>query len=98
MADQISIEILAFKFASRTFAYKRLAQRLSRAFSAFASLMREHLDKVIKADQCAQHVDEIVIAANTVTQMIRNIRAVFKSIRKTGLNLNIERCHFGVTD
>ena len=50
MAEQRSIEMLAFNFASRTFAYKRLAQGLSRALSAFSSFMREYLDKVIKAD------------------------------------------------
>ena len=51
MADQRSVELLAFNFASRTFAYRRLAQRLSRALSAFSSFMREYLDAVIKADQ-----------------------------------------------
>ena len=86
MADQRSIEMLAFNFASRTFAYKRLAQGLSRALSAFSSFMREYLDKVIKADQCAQYVDDIGIAANSVTQLIRNIRAVFECIRQAGLN------------
>ena len=50
MADQRPIEILAFNFASRTFAYKRLAQGLSEALSAFSSFMREYFDKVIKAD------------------------------------------------
>ena len=54
LADQRSIEMLAFNLASRTFAYKRLAQGLSRALSAFSNFMREYLDKVIKADQCAQ--------------------------------------------
>ena len=44
MADQRSIEILPFDFASRTFAYRRLAQGLSRALSAFLSFMREYLD------------------------------------------------------
>ena len=82
MADQRSVELLAFNFASRTFAYRRLAQGLSRALSAFSSFMREYLDTVIKADQCAQYVD---------------IRAVFKCIRKAGLKLTIEKCHFGVT-
>ena len=53
MADQRSVEMLAFKFASRTFAYKRLAQGLSRLVSAFSSFMREYLDPVVKSDQCA---------------------------------------------
>ena len=98
MADQRSFEMLAFNFASRTFAYKRLAQGLSRALSAFSSFMREYLDKIIKADQCAQYVDDIGIAANSVTQLIRNIRAVFECIRQAGLKLSIEKCHFGVTE
>ena len=37
MADQRSVELLAFNFASRTCAYRRLAQGLSRALSAFSS-------------------------------------------------------------
>ena len=96
MADQRSVEMLAFNFASRTFAYKRLAQGLSRSVSTFSSFMREYLDPVVKADQCAQYVDDIGIAANNATDLTRNIRAVFKCIRQAGLKLTIEKCHFGV--
>ena len=96
MADQRSVEMLAFIFASRTFAYKRFAQDLSRSVSAFSSFMREYLDPVVKADQCAQYVDDIGIAANNATDLTRNIRAVFKFIRNAGLKLTIEKCHFGV--
>ena len=39
MADQRSIEMLAFNYASRTFAYRRLEQGLSRALSVFSSFM-----------------------------------------------------------
>ena len=96
MADQRSVEMLAFNFASRTFAYKGLAQSLSRSVSAFSSFMREYLDPVVKADQCAQYVDDIGIAANNATDLTRNIRAVFKCNRQSGLKLTIEKCHFGV--
>ena len=95
MADQRSVEMLAFNFASRTFAYKRLAQGSSRSVSAFSSFMREYLDPVVKADQCAQYVDDIGIAANNAMDLTRNIRAVFKCIRQAGLKLTIEKCHFG---
>ena len=71
MADQRSVEMLAFNFASRTFAYRRLAQGLSRSVSAFSSFMREYLDSVVKADQCAQYVDDIGIAANNATDLTR---------------------------
>ena len=96
MADQRSVEMLAFNFASRTFAYKRLAQGLSRSVYAFSSFMREYLDPVVKPDQWAQYVDDIGIAANTATDVTWNIRAVFKCIRPAGMKLTIEKCHFGV--
>ena len=98
MADQQSIELLAFNFASRTFAYRRLAQGLNRSLSAFSSVIREYLDPVIKADQCAQYVDDIGIAANTTEHLIKNLRAVFQCIRKAGLQLSMNKCHFGVQD
>ena len=98
MADQRSIEMLAFNFASRTFAYRRLAQGLSRALSAFSSFMREYIDKVIKADQCAQYVDDIGLAANDAEQLIKNLRSTFQSIRHAGLRLTMHKCHFGATE
>ena len=98
MADQRSIEMLAFNFASRTIAYRRLAQGLSRALSAFSSFMREYLDRVIKADQCAQYVNDIGIAANNVEHLIKNLRATFECIREAGLKLTMHKCHFGATE
>ena len=96
MADQRWVAMLAFNFARRTFAYKRLAKGLSRSVSAFSSFMREYLDPVVKADQCAQYADDIGIAANNASDHTRNIRAVFKCIRQAGLKLTIEKCNFGV--
>ena len=58
--------------------------------------MREYLDPVVKADQCAQYVDDIGIAANNATDLTRNIRAVFQCIRNAGLKLTIKKCRFGV--
>ena len=98
MADQRSIEMLAFNFASRTFAYRRLAQGLSRSLSAFSSFLREYLDKVIKADQCAQYVDDIGIAANDVDHLMTNLRATFKCIQEAGLKLTMHKCHFGAKE
>ena len=96
MADYQSIQMLAFNFASRTFAYRRLAQGLSRSLSAFSSFMREYLDRAIKVDQCAQYADDIGIAANDAKQFCANIRTVFDCIRNAGLKLTMSKCHFGV--
>ena len=81
MADQRSVERLAFNFASRNFAFKRLAQGLSRPVSAFSSFMLEHLDPVVKGDQCAQYLEDIGIAANKATDPIRNLRTVSTRVR-----------------
>ena len=98
MADQLSMEMLAFNCASRTFAYRRLAQGLSRSLSAFSSFMREYLDKVTKEDQCAQYVDDIGIAANDADHLIANLRATFKCIQEAGLKLTMHKCHFGAKE
>ena len=66
MADQRIVEMLAFNFAIGTFAYRRLAQGLRRSLSAFSSFISEYLDPFIKAEQCAQYVDDIGIAANSL--------------------------------
>ena len=49
MADQLSVEMHAFNFASRSFAYRTLSQGLSRFLSAFSSFMRKYFDPVVKA-------------------------------------------------
>ena len=98
MADQQSIELLPFNFANRTFAYRRLAEGLSRPLCAFSSFIRKYLDPVIKADHCAQYVDNISIAATSLEQLIKNLRAVFQCLRKAGLTLSMAKCHFGVQE
>ena len=60
--------------------------------------MREYLDKVIKADQCAQYVDDIGIAANDADHLITNLRATFKCIQEAGLKLTMHKCHFGAKE
>ena len=76
---------------------KKLAQGLSRTVSAFSSFLREYLDPVVKADQCAQYVDDIGIAATSATDLTRNIWAVVRCIRQAELELTIAKCHFGVS-
>ena len=58
--------------------------------------MRDYLDPVVKADQCAQYLNDTGIAANNASGLTWNIRVVFKCISEAGLKLPIEKCHFGV--
>ena len=98
MTNQRSMKMMAFNFASRTAAYTRLAQGLSRALSAFSSYIREYLDNVIKAEQCAQYVDDIDIGANGADHLIANLRVTFKCIQEAGLKLTMHKCHFWATE
>ena len=45
-----------------------MEQGLSSCLSAFVSFIREYLDPVIKANQCAQNVDDFDIAANALNK------------------------------
>ena len=90
--------MLAFNFASRTFAYERFAQGLSKSVFDFSSFMREYLDPVFKADQCAQKVYGNGIAVMKATDLTRNLWAVFKCNRLAGSKLTIEKCHFRVRE
>ena len=58
--------------------------------------MREYLDRANKADQCAQNVDDIGIAANDTKHLCTNFKTVFECIRNAGLKLSMSNCHFGV--
>ena len=95
MADEQSIQLLAFNFGSRTFAYLHLAQGLNRSLSAFNSTIREYLDALVKADKCAHYVDDIGVAAHNVDELVANIEAVFQQIQKAGLKLSMSKCAFG---
>ena len=90
--------MLAFSFASRTFAYRRLAHNLSRSMSAFSSFMRKYLDTVIIADHCTQYIDEMGITTKSPAQLITNLRATFKCIQNAVLKLFSAKCQFGTKE
>ena len=58
-------------------------------------MIREFLDTVVKADRCAQYVDDIGIAAHTVDELVTNIEMVFQQFLKAGLKLTMSKCAFG---
>ena len=58
--------------------------------------MREYLDPVVSAGQCAEYVDDNGIAVNNAMELNRSIRALFKCNRQVGLKLKIENWYFGV--
>ena len=95
MADQQLIQLLSKNFGSRTFAYKRLVQGLNRLLSTFTSFAREYRESVVKADRCAQNVDDIGVANDTTDELIQRIQLVFQCINKAGLKMSMDKCSFG---
>ena len=70
MADDLSVQLLAFNFGSRTYAYKCLAQGLSKSVTGFSSFIRHYLDPCLAADLCTQFMDDIGSALNNFDELI----------------------------
>ena len=98
LADAQSVQLLSFNFFSRTFAFTRLAQGLSRSVSAFSYFMRLYLDACIAEDKCFQYVDDLGTAAHTFEELLDNLRRIFECIRKSGLKLTVHKCEFGLSE
>ena len=60
-ADDLSVQLLAFNFASRTFAYNCLAQDLRNSFMGHSSFGQRYLDPCLAANVCSQFMDDIPV-------------------------------------
>ena len=94
MADELSIQLLAFNFGARTYAFSGLAQGLSRAPTAFCSFVRQHLDPCIAEDIC--YMDDIGCGASSVKDLLEKLDQIFQCINKSGLKLSPAKSEFGV--
>ena len=92
MADDVSVQLLAFNFASRTYAYKCLAQGLNKSVTGFSSFVRHYLDPCLAADICTQFMDDIGSAVTNFEELIPSLRKIFECIRNSGLKLSPEKC------
>ena len=102
MADPVSVQLLSFKFAPRTFAYLRLAQLLSGSMSAFSSFMRKYMDPCIAADQYwwwyddrYDDVDDLGTAAHNFEKLFFNLSKIFTCINWVSVKLTMSKSEFG---
>ena len=89
LADAQSVQLLAFNFFSRTFAFTRLAQGLSRFVSVFTAFVRKYLDACIAEDKCFKYGDILGTIAQTFEELLNNSRRILLCIRKFVVKLNI---------
>ena len=97
MADPLSVQLLSFNFASRTYAYTRLAQGLNKSVTGFSSIVRSYLDSCLAANLCTQFMDDIGCGVETFEQMIPTQRQIIDSLRKSGVQLTPHKCEFEMT-
>ena len=95
MADPLSVQLLAFNFASRTMAYQRLARALNRALTVFSAFVRNYLELCFSAIFCTLFMDNIGCGVASPKQILPYLRKVFQGLRRSGLILSPEKCVFG---
>ena len=90
MVDGVSVQLLASNFASRTYAYKCLAQGLNKEVKRFSSFIRHYLDPCLASGNCTQFMDNIGNAVTKFEQLV-SLREIFFCIRQSGLKLSPTR-------
>ena len=96
MADDLSVQLLAFNFTSRTFVYNCLAQGLNKSGTRFSSFVKHYLEPCLAANVCTQFMDNIA-GVNSFDEMIPALRKIFHCMRESGLKLSAPKCEFGTT-
>ena len=92
MADDVSVQLLAFNFTSRTYAYQCLAQGLNKSVIGFTSFIRRYLDPCLASKNCTQFMDDIGNALTNFVQLVPSLREKIIWIRQSGLKLSPEKC------
>ena len=86
MANDLSVQLLAFNFGSRTYAYKCLAQGVSKSVTGFSSFIRHYLDPCLAADLCTQFMDDIGSVVYNFDEMIPTLRKSSNAYGSQDLN------------
>ena len=76
IADGPSVQLLAFDFASRTFAYAYLAQGFNKSVTRFSSFVKHYLDSCLAANVCTQLMDDIAAGVYKFDEMIPVLRKI----------------------
>ena len=95
MADDLSVQLLAFNFASRTFAYNSLDKGLNKSVTGFISIVKLYLDPCLATNVSTQVMEDIAAEVSFFDEMIPALRTIFDSLRKSGSKLSAHKCEIG---
>ena len=79
MTDEKSVQLLAFIFGGRTFAFKRLAQGLKRSPTAFNSCVIKRVKTFVANDQCFVFSDDLGSGASDGNNFWKNLMQFLKA-------------------
>ena len=96
MADDFSVQLLAFNFAWRTFAYNCLTQGLNKSVTGFSSFVKHHLEPCVAVNVYAFH-GRYGCGVDNFDEMIPALRKFFDCLTESGLKLSAHKCEFGTT-
>ena len=94
MANNLSLQLLAFNFEDRTFAFKRLAQELGRSPTAFNSCVSKHLQSSVASDKCFVYFVDLGSGAKDGNTLSDNLEQIFRCTQCLGFKLSTEKCQF----
>ena len=97
ITDDLSVQLLAFNFASRTFAYNCLARGLNKSVRGFNSIVQHYLDPCLASNVCTHFMDDIAAGVNFFDEMIPALRKILDCLRESGLKLSAHKREFGTT-
>ena len=75
MAEDLSVRLLAYNFASRTFTYNCLAQGFDKSVTVFSSLVKPYLDPCL-ANVCTQFMEDIAAGVSIFDELIPVLRKI----------------------
>ena len=97
MADDLSVQLLTFNFASQTNAYNCSTQGLNKSVMGFRPFVKHYLDPCLAANNCTQFMDDNAAGVNNFDEMIPALRTSFDCSTESSLKLSAHNCEFGTT-
>ena len=68
------VQLLAFNYSSRTYAYKCLAQGHAKSVTGFSAFIRNYLDPCLAAGSCTQFMDDIGCGVEKFEELVPQLK------------------------
>ena len=78
MADPLSVQLLAFNFASRNMPYQGIVGGLKKSVTGFSAFVRNYLEPCLPANVCTQFMDDIGCGVESVEELIPKLLLILK--------------------